>query len=649
MSIVLEHLTKRYGMFPVVNRVSLEVAEGEFFVLLGASGSGKSTILRMIAGLTSIDQGRVFLNGRDVTNIAPQQRSIGFVFQSYALFSHMSVGENIEFGLRVRKVPAPERRRRRDELLELVGLAGLGSRMPRQLSGGQQQRVALARALAYRPEVLLLDEPFGALDAKIRVELRRTLRRIQRELGMTTIFVTHDQDEAFELADRIGVMNVGRLLEVGPAEELYLRPQTEFVATFLGTANLLVGTAVPDGVQLGALHFPLATQARQIGDPQRVQVLFRPEDVVLASSPEALPGMALGRGEVEHSLFAGSCERLRLRLPPIAGVRPIAPPVPFGGDFVLIEAIRSQEQARHVPLQIGASVWVGVRRLHALAHPGLSFLIPSDASLASQAALAVGVRMARLANARTTVLSYGVLERKDNCAFVLDQYLQEIKEQIGGGLPLLDTRTTPDHPGIALSHEVERQHYDLVILGIQPQGDMELAEQLLQTGEHHLLLVPDARSMLARVLICVAAGEPGKDDVRFAGRLMRHLGAEATLLTILPKGGDTSQARLGAERFLGAGVRTLSLLGVPARSTVRVGEVRDEILSEMTEQNYDLLVLGAPLPNREGRSRLDGVVGELIRGDAQRPILIVRSWNALARALWVKFDGRIGIYDEVIS
>src|SRR5689334_14783305 len=288
MSIMLEQLNKRYDGHPVVNNVSLEVLDGEFFVLLGPSGSGKSTILRMIAGLAGIDQGRVLLHGRDVTRLTPQERGVGFVFQNYALFRHMSVADNVEFGLKIRKVAATERRRRRDELLELVGLAGLGGRMPRQLSGGQQQRVALARALAYQPEVLLLDEPFGALDAKIRVDLRRTLRRIQRELGTTTIFVTHDQEEAFELADRIGVMNVGRLLELGPPDELYRYPQTEFVATFLGTANLLVGRCTAGGVQLGALRFPLSTEARPDERDRSVQVLFRPEDIALASAADDL-------------------------------------------------------------------------------------------------------------------------------------------------------------------------------------------------------------------------------------------------------------------------------------------------------------------------------------------------------------------------
>src|SRR5215204_356030 len=303
MSIVLEQLTKRYEGYPVVNNVSLEVADGEFFVLLGPSGSGKSTILRMIAGLAGIDAGRVVLHGRDVTVQPPQQRGTGFVFQNYALFRHMSVAENVEFGLRVRKVAAAARRRKRDELLELVGLSGLGARMPRQLSGGQQQRVALARALAYEPEVLLLDEPFGALDAKIRIDLRRTLRVIQREIGMTTIFVTHDQEEAFELADRLGVMNVGRLLEVGPPDELYQRPQTEFVASFLGTANLMVGEVTAEGVRLGPVRFLLGTEAGPMQESQRVQVLFRPEDVALAPAADGLAAAPLGQAEVEAQNF----------------------------------------------------------------------------------------------------------------------------------------------------------------------------------------------------------------------------------------------------------------------------------------------------------------------------------------------------------
>jgi sulfate transport system ATP-binding protein len=647
MSIVLEQLTKRYEGYPVVNNISLEVADGEFFVLLGPSGSGKSTILRMIAGLAGIDAGRVVLHGRDVTVQPPQQRGTGFVFQNYALFRHMSVAENVEFGLRIRKVAAAARRRKRDELLELVGLAGLGARMPRQLSGGQQQRVALARALAYVPEVLLLDEPFGALDAKIRIDLRRTLRTIQREIGMTTIFVTHDQEEAFELADRLGVMNVGRLLEVGPPDELYLHPQTEFVATFLGTANLLVGRASADGVRIGALHFPLTTIARADNADRPVQVLFRPEDVALAASEQELAGPALGLAKVEQQTFVGSFERLRLRLPPINGVRPIAPAPPFGQDAVLVEVTRSQDQARRFPLAPGADAWVGVRRIHALVHPGLRFLLLSDGTAGSQPALELGGRIARLANARTTILGYNRDGRRTEDS-LLQQHLQAAKEKIGSGLPALDVRTAAEPPAQAALREVERQGYDLVVLGTDQQGDIELAEQLLQSGEHHLLLASRSPTQLERVLVCVANGEPGKDDVQFTARLVRHLGAEATLLSVVPAEGDQQETRERTERFLAGGVRTMALLGVPAQAKVRTGTVRNEIIAEMNAGSYDLLVLGAPLARPDGGGVLAGVVGQILSDATDRPVLIVRSPYAAARIPWMGINRRMNSLEEIV-
>src|SRR4029077_3898470 len=228
MSISLENVTKRFATQVPVDRVSLEVETGELFVLLGASGSGKSTILRMISGLTLPDEGTIRLAGNDVTFLPPQRRDIGFVFQNYSIFRHMTVEENIEFGLRIRGVPSAERRKRREELLDLVGLGGLGGRFENQLPRAQRQSRALARALAYRPRVLLLDEPFGALDVKIRAQLRQSLKEIQQRLGVTTILVTHDQEEAFELADRIGVLERGRLLEVGASEDLYARPHSLF-------------------------------------------------------------------------------------------------------------------------------------------------------------------------------------------------------------------------------------------------------------------------------------------------------------------------------------------------------------------------------------------------------------------------------------
>ncbi|MFN8493914.1 MAG: ATP-binding cassette domain-containing protein [Caldilineaceae bacterium] len=642
MSILLEQLTKRYDGHPVVNNVSLEVADGEFFVLLGSSGSGKTTVLSMIAGLTGIDQGRVLLHGRDVTHLPTQERRVGYVFQNYALFQHMSVGDNIEFGLRVRKVAAAERRRRRDELLELVGLTGLGNRLPRQISGGQQQRVALARALAHQPDVLLLDEPLGALDAKIRIELRRTLKIIQRELKIATILVTHDQEEAFELADRLGVMSFGRLLEVGLPQDLYQHPQTEFVATFLGTANLLVGQATRDGIQVGPHHFPVDHAPGSVDGTQRVQVLFRPEDVVLADEAANLAGTLLGQGEVEQATFAGSFERLRLRLPPIPGVRAIAPPVSYGSNAFAVEATRTQEQVNRLPLLPGQKAWVGISRIHALTHPGLRFLLPTDGSPPAQAALVVAGQIARLAHARVTLLGYGLNGE------ALQRHLQEAKEQMGSGLAALETRTATSDPDEAIIQEVERQPYDLVVLGVSGPSSIALAEQILQTGEHHLLLVPCSQPTPQRALICVASGEPGKEDVLFTGRLVRHLGAEAKLLTVLSEAQDTPATQERVHRFLGDGIKTLEVIGVPAKKVVRVGRAREVILEEIKAGAHDLLVLGAPLPDIDGKIVLDGLVGQFVRTLNNCPILIVRSLGQIStNSVLSPFSGRINIRKEV--
>ena len=274
MSIALDQVTKRYQSMPVVNDVSIEIEQGEFLVLLGPSGSGKSTLLRAIAGLVEIDHGRVSLHGRDVTGVSARERGVGFVFQHYALFRHMSVADNVEFALRVRRMKRADRVARRRELLKLVALEGMDDRLPTQLSGGQQQRVAVARALAHRPDVLLLDEPFGALDAKIREELRRTIRKIQQELGVATILVTHDQDEAFAMADRIGVMHQGRLLEVGRPDDLYASPRTRFVATFLGAANLVLGYR--RGNQLS-----FDRPGAEAVTPREIVAVIRPEELEL--------------------------------------------------------------------------------------------------------------------------------------------------------------------------------------------------------------------------------------------------------------------------------------------------------------------------------------------------------------------------------
>jgi sulfate transport system ATP-binding protein len=281
MGIAVKNLTKRFGDFAAVDNVSFEVKQGQLLALLGPSGSGKSTILRIIAGLEEPDSGKVYLAGMEATSLPAQKRNVGFVFQHYALFKHMTVRKNIAFGLEVQRRPRREIRERVEELLSLVKLEGYGDRYPSQLSGGQRQRVALARSLAPKPKVLLLDEPFGALDAKVRQNLAAWLRELHREIQVTSIFVTHDQEEAIEISDGIVVLNRGRVEQIGEPEEIYDRPETKFVASFIGSANV-IEAVVEDGKALaGATKFelPIGEDLEQSGE---AVILVRPEDVLLS-------------------------------------------------------------------------------------------------------------------------------------------------------------------------------------------------------------------------------------------------------------------------------------------------------------------------------------------------------------------------------
>jgi sulfate/thiosulfate transport system ATP-binding protein len=351
MSIILNKVRKSYGKQTVVHDVSLEIHTGELFVLLGASGSGKSTLLRLIAGLIPLDGGRIALDGRDVTDLPPQTRNTGFVFQNYSLFRQMTAGQNIGFGLDIRKQPRTARDQRVQELLQLIGMDGFASRMPWQLSGGQQQRVALARALAYEPSVLLLDEPFGALDVRIRAQLRQNLREIQHKLNVTAILVTHDQEEAFELADRIGIIEEGKLVEVGTPSELYRHPQTRFAATFLGTANLLAGKRNGTHVYVGqtALEAPPGTDHLS-GLP--VDIMVRPEEVELALERERLRAQVVGRAVVQQVGFAGPQERVTVRL--------------LEHDTLPLHVLLSPDEARSLAISPDSLVWVGLRDYHLL-------------------------------------------------------------------------------------------------------------------------------------------------------------------------------------------------------------------------------------------------------------------------------------------
>jgi len=292
----VNNLTKRFDDVSVLRDISLSVEPGEFIALLGPSGSGKTTLLRIIAGLEFQDEGEVLVDGRDVSGLSVRDRQVGFVFQHYALFRHMTVAQNVGFGLSVRKRNRPPKREieaRAQELLRLVQLDGLGKRYPSQLSGGQRQRVALARALAIEPKLLLLDEPFGALDAKVRKDLRRWLRDLHRQMGLTSIFVTHDQEEALELADRVVVMDHGVIEQIGTPEEIYMEPATPFVSHFVGETNHL-----PDGLHVRPHDLRIVEEG---GEAVLVDNVFRKGGVW------RVEGVLSGTGEiVEIDLDAGS-------------------------------------------------------------------------------------------------------------------------------------------------------------------------------------------------------------------------------------------------------------------------------------------------------------------------------------------------------
>ena len=570
MSITLEQVTKRYQSIPVVNDVSLNIEQGEFLVLLGPSGSGKSTLLRAIAGLTEVDHGRVSLHGRDVTHVSARDREVGFVFQHYALFRHMTIGENIEFALRVRKVKSAERRARRKELLRLVALEGMDDRLPSQLSGGQQQRIAVARALAHRPQVLLMDEPFGALDAKIREELRRTIRQIQRELGMTTILVTHDQEEAFALADRIGVMHQGRLLECGRPDDLYTRPQTRFVSTFLGAANLLLGYRSQAGVRFNSD----VESGRSV--PREVVAVLRPEEVELAAAETAVRSSFVGYGSVEEVLFGGAVERLRVRM---AGDGPV--PVAPGREGSaesgsLLEVSRTLPEQREFPVAVGRRVAVGARRVHVLPTPISSFTAVADTEAAAQA-LRDSPLLATLGSRMHT----------------------RVATRVGQG-----ERAPPGMPAVATG-----------------PGAAAAAEWQLAHGAAQLLCVPPGATLPTHVVVHTLDAAARRATVPVAASLLRHVAAEAVYLGIHPS--DSSErARAEFMRdLLDARSAALAEHGLDMRTELRFGPIAEELQRELDLHAGSMLVLGVSDPETIDWSWL----GRLLEGSPERAVLIVNA------------------------
>jgi putative spermidine/putrescine transport system ATP-binding protein len=322
----LENLRRRYAGVTALDGLSLTLAAGELVALLGPSGCGKTTALRLVAGLEQADGGQIVVAGKDVTGQPTNKRDVGMVFQSYSLFPHMTAWQNVAFGLQMRKVGPAQRRRRAGEMLELVGLSGFAERFAHQLSGGQQQRVALARALAIQPKVLLLDEPLSALDAKVRARLRDEIRRVQLEVGITTLFVTHDQEEALAIADRVGVMHSGRIEQLGPPTAIYSRPATPFVAEFVGLTNRLPGVVRGGEVEVRGTRLPLVQPDAADGP---AVALVRPEAVTFAGDGETAAGPLVGT--VIATAFLGATSRVTVDL----------------GDITILAQLPTSEAAAH--------------------------------------------------------------------------------------------------------------------------------------------------------------------------------------------------------------------------------------------------------------------------------------------------------------
>jgi sulfate transport system ATP-binding protein len=589
VSITLDQLTKRYQGVPVVNDVSLEIGDGEFFVLLGPSGSGKSTLLRAIAGLSGLDHGRIALHGRDVTHVAARRRGVGLVFQNYALFRHMTVAENIEFALRVRRMRAAERRRRRQELLRLVALDGFDERLPGQLSGGQQQRVAVARALAHKPEVLLLDEPFGALDAKIREGLRRTIREVQRELGITTVLVTHDQEEAFAMADRIGVMNFGRLLEIGNPQDLYTRPATRFVATFLGAANLLLARQGGDGPRWGA--WPAALHGAGMPREREVVAVVRPEEIEVARSREALTSASyLGHGVVEEVVFTGALERARIRLDE-------APDAPIlahanGDGAVLLEATRAQFEQRAFAITPGQNVTVGVRRAHILPTPLSSFTICAPNSAAAE----------RLAGNPLLL---------DLSSRMKTRIRRHVEPMLGASASLRETPAAL--PGTTV---------------IAATGDVKSATKwLLDHGVDEILILPEHASSPQRVLIHWSDDSARRATLAVAASVLRHLAAEAIYVDVLPEETLAPERSSGIRALLDARSEARATHGLEIRTEMRFGVAAQALEQRLNESPGQMLIVGIA-----STSQLGGEFGTLLARPRWPVLLVHREREAAAHS-----------------
>ncbi len=625
MTIALRRVSKRFGELLVVSGVSLDVLNGELFVLLGGSGAGKSTILRLISGLTQPEEGTIEINGRDITNTPPQDRNVGFVFQNYALFRHMNVRENIEYGLRVRGVDKRDRRRKCDEILELVDLSGMGNRFEGQLSGGQRQRVALARALVYEPQVLLLDEPFGALDEKIRSQLRRKLKEIQKQLKISTILVTHDQEEAFELADRIGVLVKGQILEVGKAEDLYRRPKTEYVATFLGGSNVLVGRAEVGKIRLGdkLLPFPEGSPLHDEGSP--VRILFRPESVTIEERQiEGGPkGFSIGQGTLIEKTYSGACEKLRFELETLEGVRPLAPAMLYGQRYATIEVLRCaadlQGSCQLIP---GNQHWLNIPTFHVLNPSGIKLLVLVDVADLNRLALSVANQIHQASHGPITALM--VASEFDNFDEGRNLLRQSCEDIFGANASHLEIKMRKGSLAQELVREAQECFCDLVVINQEGhRGERELSplcKNLLLTVGVPIIAASGPIRDLKRILVCTAAGEPGKAHISFCSRLARHTKSEVSVLHVF-RDQPAEYERNRVENHMKQARDSFAAYGVKCETICLSGDRLERIVEYAEGKNYDMVILGSAGAKDLGVHALD--FPSLVVKNTSKSVLIV--------------------------
>ncbi|MBI3802243.1 MAG: universal stress protein [Nitrospirae bacterium] len=620
MSITLKDILKKYGEQTIVENVTLEIFPGELFVLLGASGSGKTTLLRMIAGLVHPDRGEIFLQGTMVNDMTPQERNVGFVFQNYSLFRHMTIAENIGFGLRLRRIPKKSRDEKIRHLLDLIGLPGFGGRFPSQLSGGQQQRVAVARALAYEPQVLLLDEPFGALDLKTRVQLRQSFKQIQRQLGVTTVLVTHDQTDAFELGDRIGIMDRGKLLALGAPTEVYKRPKSEYVAQFLGASNFFTGVMQERNIQIGSAFLPLPEGMAPPDKGERVQVLIRPEEFELATQRDEIRGSFLGEGEVRECLFVGAHYRMTVHVPGI--VRSITGGFGDNDPTSLFVQMGLGQSQSGCPNQPGEKVVVGVRAFHILPYQGLRILVAIDGSEHGEYALHFAVYLAKKTQGALTIV--GVAERfleETKAREGLTQANQRVQKE----LQEVTTAYRRGHPAEEILNETEQNRYDLVILGTRGRHAPSrflgsTAARVSVNSPTPALITPTPFQEIKKILICIAGERVRKSDVRFIGRIARSTGAAVTLFHV--HSDNEGKDEKDVTRYLQDVMRILQSLGLPVEMKMGEGEIVGMILHEAVEGNHDLLILGTRVGNLREAFMTNSITNQVL-SQVDRPVLIL--------------------------